>query len=500
MDTQNIYKQSEASLEKMEQNKTALTCYTVTDIILVLCYALEVVKGARTIMYYVEFCLLALVPLVFAQLKYRAKKDDPKFGYVIGASFLAIYIYAILTTTSPIAYVYALMIAIALVCYSDIKLTRVYMLVTIGINVIFIGYQLISGTFDMAEMANVEIRIASLILFAIYAVMGTKTIKKNNDRKIAGINEEKDHVADMASKIMEVTDKMRGDIEIIQEKAVLMEQLADKNLCAMEEVTSGNNDTVNSVQMQLVKTNEIKDAIDTVSETSNTIVADVAETAEELVASKQNIDTLIEHVNISYKANENVSKELSELTEYTTKMQNIISLINGIATQTSLLSLNASIEAARAGEAGRGFAVVASEISNLASQTQDATVNITDLIKNISVELDQVVAVIGEMIENANEQNQAATETAERFERIANKTEEVSGKAGELAKLVSGLTGANNEIIKGIETISAVAEEVTANSNMTYESSSENKQVSLEIGELVESLSNSAKELAELEA
>ena len=110
----------------MEQNKTALVCYTITDIILVLCYALEVVKKARTIQYYIVFCLLALVPLVITQLRYRAKKDDPKFGYSIGISFLAIYIYAILTTTSPVAYVYALMIAIALVCYSDIKLTRMY--------------------------------------------------------------------------------------------------------------------------------------------------------------------------------------------------------------------------------------------------------------------------------------------------------------------------------------------------------------------------------------
>lgn len=65
-------------------------------------------------------------------------------------------------------------------------------------------------------------------------------------------------------------------------------------------------------------------------------------------------------------------------------MHSIIELIDNITTQTSLLALNASIEAARAGEAGRGFSVVASEISNLATQTQDATVDITTLIENIS--------------------------------------------------------------------------------------------------------------------
>ena len=58
-------------------------------------------------------------------------------------------------------------------------------------------------------------------------------------------------------------------------------------------------------------------------------------------------------------------------------MQSITQLINDVASQTSLLALNASIEAARAGEAGKGFAVVASEISNLAAKTKEATVNIT---------------------------------------------------------------------------------------------------------------------------
>lgn len=76
------------------------------------------------------------------------------------------------------------------------------------------------------------------------------------------------------------------------------------------------------------------------------------------------------------------------------EMNSIVELISGITSQTSLLSLNASIEAARAGEAGKGFAVVATEISGMATQTQDATEQITALINNVSGAISEVVEVI----------------------------------------------------------------------------------------------------------
>lgn len=79
-------------------------------------------------------------------------------------------------------------------------------------------------------------------------------------------------------------------------------------------------------------------------------------------------------------------------------MNSIVEIISNIASQTSLLALNASIEAARAGEAGRGFSVVASEISTMANQTTDATQEITDLIGNVSSAVTSVVEVVKDMI------------------------------------------------------------------------------------------------------
>ncbi|MGN0436773.1 MAG: methyl-accepting chemotaxis protein, partial [Wujia sp.] len=213
-----------------------------------------------------------------------------------------------------------------------------------------------------------------------------------------------------------------------------------------------------------------------------------------------NIDELIRHVELSNKSNKNVSDEINKLNEYAVKMQSIIELINGITSQTSLLALNASIEAARAGEAGRGFAVVASEISNLATQTENATVDITELIDIVSSELANMVNLIEDMLHNSDEQNKVANNTAHSFEEIAVKAETVYYEVERLNELVTGLTAANEQVIRGIETISAATEEVTAHSSETLETSERNSSITEEVEEIVEVLSSLANELTAVES
>lgn len=77
---------------------------------------------------------------------------------------------------------------------------------------------------------------------------------------------------------------------------------------------------------------------------------------------------------------------INSLVSKFSEVKNVVNLIDNIASQTNLLALNASIEAARAGEQGKGFAVVAEEIRKLADQTKKSTIDIAELIENISIE------------------------------------------------------------------------------------------------------------------
>lgn len=479
-------------------NISILLGYVLMNFILVICYLLEVLKGSRTISYYIIFCILALLPFLVTVAEYKHNPESEKIKIMLPIGFGIFYCFIIFTTFSPVAYVYSLLIAALLICYGSPRLSALYMSATFLANIVQIVYGFFTNHYTSNDLPNIEIRVASYLLFSLYLIMSANNINTSNDKKLKTMEQDKEQISNMMNQLMAASKQLATSIGIVSEKMNILEASTNHTMASMQEVTQGTTDTAESIQLQLEKTNQIQNTIEQVKNRSSVMTEALEDTRAELNSSRENIDTLIDRTKISNDANENVSKELEELNTYTVQMHSIIELIDNITTQTSLLALNASIEAARAGEAGRGFSVVASEISNLATQTQDATVDITTLIENISKELEEVIRVIAQMIENAKEQNKAASNTAKSFSAIADKTTMVYEEAAQMKSIVAELTNANNIIASGIETISAATEEVTAHSNETYEITSENTKTTAEIGRIIEELDQMTKDLTTL--
>jgi methyl-accepting chemotaxis protein len=155
---------------------------------------------------------------------------------------------------------------------------------------------------------------------------------------------------------------------------------------------------------------------------------------------------------------------VKRLEGYSNDIKGILNIIDNISSQTNLLALNAAIEAARAGESGRGFAVVAGEIRKLAEGTGQATIQISEIIGNITGQTVMVRNNMTLMAERIDSQSQSMDVVMNKLSEIVQKAETTHADAKEIESI--NLTVKNNF---GIITNSAskISEVVTNNSSNT---------------------------------
>lgn len=148
-------------------------------------------------------------------------------------------------------------------------------------------------------------------------------------------------------------------------------------------------------------------------------------------------------------------------------------LINGIANQTNLLSLNASIEAARAGEMGRGFAVVANEIRNLSQQSRESAGKIIDIVNGLIHNSDSSVITMNEMTKIMDEQNVMIENTSVVFNSLNGEVTNVATAIASIGKQVSFLETIKTRVLGAVESLASIAQENAASAEETSASMSQ---------------------------
>jgi len=186
----------------------------------------------------------------------------------------------------------------------------------------------------------------------------------------------------------------------------------------------GYGDSMNSTANQLDDlATDSTGKLESVSTSTNDMTTATTEIA-------QSVSITARKTNDAQAQTEQATSAITRLSESSEKINNIIKVINNIASQTNLLALNATIEAARAGEAGKGFAVVANEVKELARQTSDATKEITSMIQTIQADTQGAVEAVEGIARGVAEVNDLAN-------TIASATEEQTATVSEMSANIS---------------------------------------------------------------
>lgn len=212
-------------------------------------------------------------------------------------------------------------------------------------------------------------------------------------------------------------------------------------------------------------------------------------------------DTSIETLAIIEKLSETNKKTLDAINKIASQTQNThesaqkikqaVTLITSIASETNLLSLNASIEAARAGENGRGFAVVASEIQNLAEQSSSSALEIENIVNELINDADLTVETMEDVKGVVDEQSRRFEDTQKKFNEVKNGINISIDNINKIDKESAKLTSNRNIVVDTIQNLSAISQENAAASEETMASMNE-------LCQTIETLSSNAKQLDNL--
>ena len=487
----------EKDYELARENTVAMNCHFLVCGIISIAYFVEFLKGDRTLLYVLATIILAMGPVVGEIICYKKQHDTKMIKHFVGIGYAILYTFVMFTTNNHFTFVYVIPMLIAITVYNDFKYSLPIEVGVVIVNVIQLALFFKRGIYTKADMASVEIQFFVIVLICGIQLYVSIVAEKLNQKKLAELKAEHEKTEELLTRIMDTSDKMTQQITESAQKTASLGESMQAMKESMEEVNSGSNDTAEAVQSQLNQTEEIQAMVEQVEKGTENIIDSMNQNKEAIAQGNANVGILVKQAEETVESGKKVTEELSQLDTYMSQMNSILDIINSITSQTSLLALNASIEAARAGEAGRGFAVVASEISQMAQQTKDSTVQISQLIENVSNAIQMVVEVSGSMISMIESQNETTEKTAESFTVIEKNSDNVYGHSNELAAYVTKLADANKKIIDSISTISAISEEVAAHASDTLSATESNNVIVEELAALSGQLETLAQELKE---
>lgn len=376
--------------------------------------------------------------------------------------------------------------------YSLIHVLMVLFALTVIAVVVFSRY--FSGT-----LAKPLVELASVVKAIAEGELKDVEIKLNS----------KDEIGQLYHSIKVMTQNLRdllGNIQnvstILASQSAQLSKTTDETtqsltqvVTTINEMAQGNSDQAALIQSTTEAIGKVNNIVSNATSETESAADKAKETLELAREGQKAIERQSQKIEENNKYTTFAGESIQELVAMAEEIRDIVAVINSIAGQTNLLSLNASIEAARAGEAGRGFAVVAEEIRKLAEQSGSSTRKIEEIVNSINSKIEEVVNHMNLVKESMHIMESSAEDTRQSFNKIFDSVSRLAQIVHDVYNAFDDIKSQTCEVNDQAMNISSVVEEASA-SMQEIAASSEEQLASMEtLAQSSGHLENIAQEL-----
>jgi len=429
---------------------------------------------------------------------YFIKKDGNLFRFVSIIGYAVIYGIALINAKSDTVFTMAFPIMVMYVLYFDTLFMGIISGVLLVLNIVSVVMAAISGSMP----SGIDFALSSALLqAATIGVAGsaltwiTHLEKVMKGEQMNEVKSEKEKSEQILSDVLTLGNTVK---ENTNKADALMEELNDATTTALETlkaVADSNNDNAKNIESQTVMTSNIQEMIITADSNASRMERIAGDSLNMVSEGRKLVEKLDDKASNISAMNEQVMNTINEFVKNAIEVRGITDKINGISSQTNLLSLNASIESARAGEAGRGFAVVADEIRNLADETKTLTAEINGIVETLENNASGTKETVSKVVESIEGEKVLIDDSMDTYVKMEDMFKQLYESVTDTQKQLKQIVDSNNAIVDSINQLSAASEEVAASMDMAVELSNNNMAKTKEAGGLMEEIVTSANQL-----